>query len=137
MCTFLAQSTNMRKCTWLFVNSSQYKTPTSTSTESSKSCQDGADASKCAGTSLTNDCTAVQQMGCSQCRTDWSHNCDHLTTVLVQDVQQQSPQGQRVAKLPFRVAWSTLLQTDICRNVFQYKQAAKPVQMLFTVPRAS
>jgi hypothetical protein len=64
----------MRTCTWLFVNSSEYKAPTSTSTESSKSCQDGANALKCAGTSLTNDCTAVQQMGCIQCRTDRSPN---------------------------------------------------------------
>ena len=69
--------------------------------------------------------------------TNWSFNCDHLTTVLVQDAQQQNLQEQKDANLLCRVVWSSPLQTDICRDVFQYKKTAKLVDMLFTIPRAS
>jgi len=130
MCIFLVQSTNMRKCTWLFVKSSQYKTPTSTSTESSKPCRDGTHALKCAGTSLTYDCTAVQQMGCIQCRTDWSFNCDHLNN---------STCSRRFGSRAYRN--SETQNCTVVSLVFassdRYLQPAKLVEMLFTVPRAS
>ena len=88
----------MRKCKWLFVNSSEYKTLPSISTESSKSCQDSANALKCAGTSFTNDCTSVRHMGCTQCY-QLSFNCGHLTTVLVQRRSTAEPTGTARRKI--------------------------------------